>query len=268
MPAKNYVKKTICNSFYVFFTFFLLLAFCSAASAYPPAQNEKFAIRALRTIHAAQTTYAATTGNGNYGTFQNLEQRGLIDSVLARGFKYGYILQMLTLNQSGTTPAKFSVSARPSSYRKTGRKSFYIDESGLLRGADKNGAAATVTDFIIDTDCVPYEECAMSSLRTLHSAEVTYAATVGNGNYGNFIQLRDANLISPVLAVGCRAGYCFQVMFTGATVGTPASFKLTATPIQYGGATRRSFYMGMDGVLRGADKNGAPANENDPPIQE
>ena len=36
--------------------------------------------------------------------------------------------------------------ATPQSYRKTGRKSFYIDETGVMRGADKNGVTATNDD--------------------------------------------------------------------------------------------------------------------------
>ena len=247
--------------------FFLLFTFC--AEAFPsPAQNEKFAIRSLRTLHSAQVTYQATSGSGNFGTFQNLEQASLIDSALATGRKYGYDYQMVVTAQTGTTPAKFYVSARPSSYRKTGRNSFYIDESGVLRGADKNGAAASMTDWIIDPDCVPYEECAISSVRTLYSAEITYAATIGNGNYASFTQLRQANLISPVLATGTRGGYTFTFNYTDATSTTPAFFKLTATPIQYGATGRRSFYIDVKGVLRGADKNGAPADANDPPIEQ
>jgi len=249
------------------FLFSLLFAFCFEAFAYSPAQNERLVVRSLRELAGAQATYNATAGGGSYGTFQNLGQAQLIDAVLATGQKYGYYFQMVTIAATATTPARYSVSARPNRYRKTGRKSFYIDESGVLRGADKNGAAATVADPEIEYECLPYEECAISNLRTLHSAEVTYNATIGGGNYGTFAQLHAAGLISPGLVDGSHHGYNFTYSITTATTATPASFKLWAVPINYGVTGRRSFFMGVDGVLRGADKNGAPADENDPPIE-
>jgi hypothetical protein len=45
-------------------------------------------------------------------------------------------------------------------------------------------------------------------------------------------------------------------------------FELWAASLNYGVARRISFYIDATGVLCGADKNGAPADENDPPIQE
>jgi len=247
------------------FVFSLLLAFCPEVFAYSPAQIERFVIRSLREVVGAQATYNATTGGGNYGTFQNLGQAQLIDAVLAAGFKYGYSFQTVTIAATATTPARYYVSARPNRYRKTGRKSFYTDESGVLRGADKNGAAATVSDPEIEYDCLPYEDCAIANMRTLHSAEVTYGATIGNNSYGTFAQLYAAGLISASLADGSYHGYNFTCTINNSA--TPATFNFSAVPITYGVTGRRSFYIGLDGVLRGADRNGEPANENDPPIQ-
>lgn len=124
----------------------LLIVFCSESSAYPPVQNERFAIRSLRHLHSAQAAYQATIGNGNYGTLQNLSQASFIDSALATGLKYGYSFQIVVIAGVGTAPAAFYVSARPLGYRKTGKRSFFIDESGVLRGADKNGALANQND--------------------------------------------------------------------------------------------------------------------------
>jgi hypothetical protein len=259
--------------------FFSMLAFCFQATArttyknnrYTYIQNERFTVRALQTLHAAQMTYQATGGNGNYGSFSDLHQAQLIDSVLASGFKYGYVFQIFTVVRVGTTPAAFYATATPVSYRKTGRRSFFINETGETRGADKNGAAATVSDPIINV-CQELgysnERCAIADLRILHSAQMTYSATIGNGNYGNFQQLYAANLISLTLAIGSRHGYNFACSTIDATSVTPAFFALRATPTFYGVTGRRSFYIDVSGVLRGADKNGAPADENDPPIQE
>ncbi len=254
--------------FTVAFLFVSLIVFRAEASA-APAQNEKLVTTSLRLIHSAQVTYAATAGNGDYAPlFSSLREAGLIDEALATAYKYGYSYQMFAVPHGGNMPATFYVVARPISYRKSGVKSFYIDQTGVLRGGDKQGAAATATDFIIDTDCVPYEECAISSLRDLYGAEITYAATVGNGNYASFQQLYDANLISRVLWIGTRGGYTFQYSTIAAVPGTsPAFFSLKATPVRYDSGSRRSFYIDLTGVLRGADKNGAPATSNDPPIQ-
>jgi hypothetical protein len=36
-------------------------------------------------------------------------------------------------------------------YGKSGRRSFFLDSSGTLRGDDKKGAVATVTDPVIES---------------------------------------------------------------------------------------------------------------------
>lgn len=248
--------------------FAFLLAFCVEASA-STAQNERLVITSLRKLHAAQMTYAAISSNGDYGLFSSLREENLIDDALASANKYGYVYQMFVTPRVGTTPSSYYAVARPSNYRKSGVKSFYIDQTGELRGADRNGAWATATDPIIDTDCVPFEECAISSLRILYSAQMTYAATVGNGNYQHSLAtLYDLQLIPRILSLGSRGGYLFQTTTVGAVSGvSPARFTLRATPNVYGGSTRRSFFMDETGVLRGADKNGAYATVNDPPIE-
>ena len=43
-------------------------------------------------------------------------------------------------------------------------------------------------------------------------------------------------------------------------------FEATATPKNYGKTGRRSFLVGEDGVVRGADHKGQPATADDPPI--
>lgn len=248
------------------FLFSLLCVICVEAFA-SPAQNERFVIHSVRNLHSAQMTYSATFGDGNYGTFQNLVEAGFIDSSLASGLKYGYTFQLFATNASAGTPATLRITATPLNYRKTGRRSFFIDESGVLRGADKMGAAATVSDPEIEGECLPREECAIANLRILHSAEVTYSATIGNGNYASFKQLRAESLISASLATGSLNGYNFTYQTTDLIPGaSEASFKLWATPITYVVTGRRSFYIGTNGVIHGADKNGGLADENDPPL--
>lgn len=232
----------------------------------PFVRNEKFAMRSLRTLVGAQATFAATS-DGGYGSLDNLAQAQLIETVLASGEKYGYRFAVQTTNGTPTGSPTFSITATPQRYRKTGRRSFYVDETGVLRGADKNGALADVSDPIIDDDCLPTEECALSDLRTLTSAQATFNAISNDGNYGSLNQLYAAGLISERLKNGLLHGYAFTCFIVPRTNNTPASFKITATPVDYGVTGIRSFYTDESRVIRGADKNGAPADADDPPIQ-
>lgn len=142
----------------IIFLFSLTLAFNFETSAktifknrrYPYVQNERFVLRALRTLHSAEATYQSTTGNGQFGSLVNLRQAELIDSALSAGDKYGYYFTLILVAQTATTPARFYLTATARRYRKTGRKSFYVDETGVIRGADKQGAAANDNDPPID----------------------------------------------------------------------------------------------------------------------
>src|SRR5438034_9854572 len=83
------------------------------------AANEGSAISAMRTLHGAQMTYAATYGNGNYagivGTpdatgLTALGTPGLVDTVLASGTKAGYNFVGARIASTTTAPAQFMFS--------------------------------------------------------------------------------------------------------------------------------------------------------------
>lgn len=246
----------------------LMFAFQTSVKAfYPPIQNEKLAVKALQTLHSAEITYSATSGNGSFGSLDSLLQANLIDAVIASGNKYGYHFAVQTTAFNGNTPSSFVITATPQRYGKTGRKSFYIAASGVIRGADKHGAIATADDPILENPCSPNEECTISSIRTLHSAEVTYQATSGNGNFGTLNQLAAAGLVSELLARGYANGYNFTIAFTPRTATSEATFNISAVPIAYGVTGFRSFYIATDGVIHAADKHGAPATADDPAIE-
>ena len=111
------------------------------------------------------------------------------------------------------------------------------------------------------------EGSAQSVSRTLHSAQVTFAATQGNGNYSggtafkdatskNLKPLADANLIDSQLATGTKSGFNFATYATDAvTSGTvaPATFTVGAAPQVASGVTAtgtRRFCVATDGVVR------------------
>jgi type IV pilus assembly protein PilA len=107
------------------------------------------------------------------------------------------------------------------------------------------------------------EGSAASSLRTVHGAQATFQATVGNGNYAGsgagaddvlgLTELNANNLIDPVLGVGTKSGYSFLMRNYDFAVGTnPASFALTGKPTQVTGIIKtgtRNFGIATDGVL-------------------
>lgn len=256
---------TLILTFFTALAFLILTPICDGQS--PRLFAERHVLRSVRQLHSAQATYSATLGNGNYGSLQDLREAGFIDEALATGSKYGYSYVVTT--QTG--PARFNVTATPRAYRKSGIRSFYVDQIGDIRGADNNGGPATANDPIID-DCTngsisDNERCTIQDMRALHSAQMTYAATAGLGNYGTFPQLYQAGLIRSDLSDYAARGYLYEVQIIAFVPGQqPASFKIWASPHHYPTSAIRSFYIDQTGVLRGADRNGGQADQSDPPV--
>jgi hypothetical protein len=248
---------------------FAIMVVTGEASAQGVPVNEKFATHALQTIHAAEATFFATSGAGNFGSLQQLRSEGFIDAALATGEKYGYRFSLTTSPFiPGQSFARFQVSAVPLRYGKTGKSSFYIDQSGSIHGEDHNGEPATIKDPLISI-CYG-ESSVITSMRAVHSAELTYFSTAGaNFHYGSMSELNGLALIDQTLADGERCGYLFEVITIAAvpSTGVPASFKITARPWNYPVSGVRSFYIDDTAVLRGADHAGGFATVNDPPIQ-
>jgi type IV pilus assembly protein PilA len=96
--------------------------------------NEGSALSTLRTLHGAEVTYAATTGNGNFGTIGELGTQALIDSQVASGVKSGY--NFTAFSDNTTTPRTFAVGAVPSTatagVTQTGTRDFCIATDGVL----------------------------------------------------------------------------------------------------------------------------------------
>ena len=115
--------------------------------------NEAGAIMMLRTLHSAEATYQATTGNGNYGTIAELRKEGLIDYVLAEGHRFGYLFRVRQEKISSESPqASFEIVAVPRTYGRTGRRSFFVDETGVIRYTDKKGAEPNRDDDMLAID--------------------------------------------------------------------------------------------------------------------
>lgn len=108
------------------------------------------------------------------------------------------------------------------------------------------------------------EGSAMSSLRTLASAEMAYQATTGAGKYGTLSELAAADLIDSRLATGTKNGYNFTVELT--TNEDYPGFEVVGVPMTYGNSGIRSFYIDETGVIRAGDKSGKPSTKMDPPL--
>ena len=101
------------------------------------AANEGSAQSSLRTIHSAQATYQATSGNGAFAAdLPALNAVDLIDDVLATNTKSGYDFTMLDVDGTGSA-ATFGCYAFPSiteGVSQTGMRRFGITETGVLTG--------------------------------------------------------------------------------------------------------------------------------------
>jgi len=117
----------------------LLIAGIAGESNQPPlASNEAIAKSALRMVANAEMTYQSTKGDGNFATLDQLLDQGLVQKDLLE--KFGYKIELTVLG------AKFEATALPTEYGKTGKMSFFVDESAVVRGGDRGGAPATIVD--------------------------------------------------------------------------------------------------------------------------
>ena len=114
------------------------------------AANEGSAIATLRTISSAEATYEAQFER--YATLEELAAEELIDPALARGVKNGYRFAIDLRPADYSTPAGFEVTGVPVKYRSSGRRSFFLDESAVIRAADNHGGPSTVFDTPLNSD--------------------------------------------------------------------------------------------------------------------
>jgi hypothetical protein len=100
--------------------------------------NEGIAAGILQMIAATEKTYQSSAGKGKYGTLDEL----VAQKLLTKDFmdKYGYNFEVTVMGD------QFQAVATPREYGKTGKRSFFVDKSGVVRGDDHGGAPATAAD--------------------------------------------------------------------------------------------------------------------------
>lgn len=117
----------------------MAIAGIAADSNPPPAlQNERRVAGMMYTISYAQERFKKGKGAGSYGTLEQLLSENILPKEIVESSGY-----KISVTVSGDT---FEVTAVPVEYGKTGSMSYFIDETGVLRGADRSGASATKDD--------------------------------------------------------------------------------------------------------------------------
>lgn len=107
------------------------------------------------------------------------------------------------------------------------------------------------------------EGSALSAMRTIHSAQVTYLNTAGAGDYGTLADLGNEGLVDAVLGNGDKSGYTFDCPAGNLTGGSPPTYFATAVPTSTAPVARtghRSFTIADDGLVRGKVADAGPAN--------
>jgi hypothetical protein len=100
--------------------------------------GERMTVYALNRIAEVEQVFKDEKKKGRYGTLEELVAEKLLEQDFASHLGY-----KIELNASGD---HFEANATPKDYGKTGRRSFFVNEGGEVRGADHKGERATADD--------------------------------------------------------------------------------------------------------------------------
>ena len=101
-------------------------------------RNENMVRYMLTTIATSEARYRADQGKGSYATLDQLIAQNMVQKELLDHFGY-----KIEVTVSGDN---FEASAVPLEYNKTGRLSYFVDQSAIVRGGDHAGGPATAAD--------------------------------------------------------------------------------------------------------------------------
>jgi hypothetical protein len=110
----------------------------AAADATAPQRNEMMAKSLLRGVYSAEMTFKSTEDHGGYATLDELSSANLISKEMIE--KFGYRIDVIASGE------KFTAIAMPLEYGVSGTISYFIDETGNLRGGDHGGGPASASD--------------------------------------------------------------------------------------------------------------------------
>ena len=118
--------------------------------------------------------------------------------------------------------------------------------------------AALAVPNLVRTKSAANEASAIASVRALVTGQITYASTVGNGDFAEMGELVETGIIDSSLGSGSKDGYSFTVAPKG-RVG----FTVIAVPMAVGTTGERGFYSDHTGVIR-VSEDGSPPSEGSP----
>jgi prepilin-type N-terminal cleavage/methylation domain-containing protein len=114
--------------------------------------NEASAQGACKTLASAQTDYNNNSSPHSFtellsdlGTGLNAGGVRYIDNALSSGLKHGYVFNMLAGAWTSSAYYAWSAEAHPVVYGRTGTRSFYIDETGIILCEDVGGGPGVST---------------------------------------------------------------------------------------------------------------------------
>jgi len=118
------------------------------------ATSEESCITTLRTINTAEGSYWG--GDSTKGYAGTLEQLGpanaaLVDNSMSSGEKDGYTFRLVPEHTVGNRPIRhYTITARPTKRMVKDQKSFFTDETGVIRYTIRD-RAPTAADSPIDS---------------------------------------------------------------------------------------------------------------------
>ena len=104
-----------------------------------PEMDEMMAESLLRMIASAESTYQESVGKGSYGSLDQMIEAKLIGPKEMFDH-YGYKFEVTASGDH------FEATAMPVEYGKTGKRSFFVDQTGVVRGDDHGGGPANALD--------------------------------------------------------------------------------------------------------------------------
>jgi hypothetical protein len=103
-----------------------------------PEMDEMMAMGGMAMIANAENIYKDKPGKGSYGSLDDLVKEKLVQKEFLEA--YGYKFEVNVLGD------RFEATATPVEYGKTGKRSFFVDQTGVVRGDDHNGGPANAMD--------------------------------------------------------------------------------------------------------------------------
>ena len=235
--------------------------------------QQRFAHRMLDEIATAQMNYneessphtytgeLACLASGNGGGGHPLLNGGLADGAYC-GYQY-------SLTADGPTPGSnwhYYCSAWPVAYNSETRRSFFVDETGFVRGSDNGGLPGDISlPVLCEVDDIVSE--GVRRMQNIAAGETDYNYNSSPHTYtGELACLASGwgagrvGFIPPNIADGEGCYYRYELGISQPIQGSSWSWSCTAWPVFYGADSCVSFYADETNVIRGSDVGGGPGS--------